>query len=158
MSSRLPGPFARFMKAASKVEANEIKAVLLSFLFVLTLMAAYYILRPIRDAMSSDWTDAELSTLWTLTFLFSTIVVTIYGAAVARVKVGKFLPAVYLLFSLSFVGFYGLVTTAPDTAWLNESFYVWISVFSLFQVSVFWSFMADIYSKQQALRVFGFIA
>ncbi len=70
----------RFLKIASKVEHNEIKAVLLSFSFVFTLMASYYILRPIRDAMSSNWSDAELSTLFTVTFVFSFIAVALYGA------------------------------------------------------------------------------
>jgi len=158
MSAGRPGTFARFLKAASKVEENEVRAVTLSFLFSFTLMTAYYILRPIRDAMSSNWTDAELATLWTVTFVSSTVFVTLYGAAVARVKIGKLLPGVYLFFSISFVAFYALVLSVPDAALMDKAFYVWISVFSLFQISVFWSFMADVFSKQQALRVFGFIA
>ncbi len=130
----------------------------LSLLFAFTLMYAYYILRPLRDAMSSDWTDAELSFLWTLTFVFSTIAVAIWGAAVARVRIGRLLPGVYIFFGLTFVGFYGLVQFAPQTPSLNEAFYVWISVFALFQMSVFWSFISDIYTKKQALRVFAIIA
>jgi AAA family ATP:ADP antiporter len=54
-----------FFKTASKVKEQEIKAVIFSFLFVVVLMSAYYILRPVRDAMASDWTDAEVSWLWT---------------------------------------------------------------------------------------------
>ena len=72
---------ARLFKVVSKVESNEIRAVVLSFSFAFTLMASYYILRPIRDAMSSDWSDAELSTLFTVTFVFSFITVVLYGAA-----------------------------------------------------------------------------
>ena len=85
---------ARLLKAASKVEPNEIKAVFLSFSFAFTLMASYYILRPIRDAMSSDWSDAELSTLFTATFVFSFIAVTLYGMACSRIKVGRLVPSV----------------------------------------------------------------
>jgi len=146
------------MKAASRIEANEIKVVLLSFSFVFTLMSAYYILRPIRDAMSSNWTDAELSTLFTMTFLFSFIAVAVYGAACSRVRVGRLIPGVYGFFASSFFLFYGVIQATPEAAWVGKTYYVWVSVFSLFQISVFWSFMADIFSKEQALRLFGFIA
>jgi AAA family ATP:ADP antiporter len=146
------------MKVALKVEANEVKAVLLSFSFVFTLMAAYYILRPIRDAMSSDWTDAELSTLFTVTFIVSIIVVSLYGAACSRIRLVRLLPGIYALFAASFFGFYIAFRAIPDAVYIGKTYYVWISVFSLFQVSVFWTFMADIFSKQQAPRLFGFIA
>ncbi len=149
---------SRFMKAASKVESNEIKAVVLSFSFVFTLMASYYILRPIRDAMSSDWSDAELSTLFTATFLFSFVAVVLYGAACSRIKIGRLVPGIYGLFALSFFGFYFAIQALPGTFIIGKVFYVWISIFSLFQVSVFWSFMADIFNKEQARRLFGFIA
>jgi len=149
---------ARLFKVVSKVESNEIRAVVLSFSFAFTLMASYYILRPIRDAMSSDWSDAELSTLFTVTFVFSFITVVLYGAACSRIKIGRLVPGIYGLFALSFFGFYFAIQSLPDTLIIGKVFYVWISVFSLFHVSVFWSFMADIFNKEQARRLFGFIA
>ena len=97
------------MRSAVKVEPNEIKAVFLSFAFVFTLMASYYILRPIRDAMSSNWTDAELSTLFTITFLLSAVAVALYGAACSRIRIGVLVPGMYALFALSFLGFYLLL-------------------------------------------------
>ena len=65
------GLILRLLNKATKIEANEIKAVLVSFSFIFTLLASYYIIRPVRDAMSSDWTDVELSAIWTVTFLMS---------------------------------------------------------------------------------------
>ncbi|MCP4717563.1 MAG: MFS transporter, partial [Deltaproteobacteria bacterium] len=150
--------FTRLMHSAVKVEPNEIKAVFLSFSFVFTLMASYYILRPIRDSMSSNWTDAELSTLFTLTFLLSAVAVALYGAACARIRIGLLVPGLYGLFALSFMGFYLLFQALPGLQLANKAFYVWSSIFSLFHVSVFWSFMADIFNKKQATRLFGFIA
>ena len=50
-----------FLQMISTIERREIRAVFFSFLFVAVLMTAYYILRPVRDAMASDWTDAEVS-------------------------------------------------------------------------------------------------
>ena len=104
MSKEHINSFARFMKRASKVEPNELKAVFLSFAFVFTLMASYYILRPIRDAMASEWSDAELSMLFTITFVFSFIAVALYGVACSRIKIGRLVPGIYGLFALSFSG------------------------------------------------------
>ncbi len=146
------------MRSASKIEANELRAVLLSFGFVFTLMAAYYILRPVRDAMASDWTDAELSTLFTATFIFSIAAVFLYGAAASRVKFRWLVPGVYGFFAVSFVAFYLAVQVSSNGVLIDKAFYVWVSVFSLFQISVFWSLMADVFSKEQAPRLFAFIA
>jgi len=150
--------FKRYLRFATKVEPNEIKAVALSFSFVFMLMASYYILRPIRDAMSSNWSDAELSTLFTATFVFSFVAVALYGAACSRIKIGRLVPGIYGLFALSYFGFYFALQMSQGASLVGKAFFVWISIFSLFHVSVFWSFMADIFNKDQALRLFGFIA
>ena len=121
-------------------------------------MSAYYILRPVRDAMASDWTDAEVSWLWTLNFFISTAVVAVYGIAVSRFRFRLLVPAMYAIFALTFVVFYLLASTAADRTLVDKSFYVWVSVFSLFHISVFWSFMSDLFSKEQAGRLFSIIA
>jgi AAA family ATP:ADP antiporter len=151
-------PLFNFLTKISKIEASEAKAVLCSFLFVVVLMSAYYILRPVRDAMASDWTDAEVSWLWTLNFFISTAVVAVYGIAVSRVRFRLLVPAMYAIFALTFVVFYLLASTAADRTLVDKSFYVWVSVFSLFHISVFWSFMSDLFSKEQAGRLFSIIA
>jgi AAA family ATP:ADP antiporter len=159
MSDATPrNPIGRFIKAATKIEPNELSATLLSFSFVLVLMTAYFILRPVRDAMSSDWTDVELSWLWSMTFFISLIAVSIYGAAVSFVKFRSLVPGVYGFFAFSFFAFYVGSSYVADPVLVDKSFYVWISVFSLFHVSVFWSFMSDLFNREQAPRLFGFIA
>ena len=151
-------PIIKFLKAASNIEAQEVKAVAGSFMFVVVLMSAYYILRPVRDAMASDWTDAEVSWLWTLNFFISTAVVAVYGIAVSRFRFRLLVPTMYGIFALTFVVFYGLVSTSTDRTLIDKSFYVWVSVFSLFHISVFWSFMSDLFNKEQAGRLFSIIA
>ena len=151
-------PMARFLKLVAKIEAQEVKAVASSFLLVVVLMSAYYILRPVRDAMASDWTDAEVSWLWTLNFFISTAVVAVYGMAVSRFRFRYLVPAMYGIFALTFVIFYVLAYTSADRTIIDKSFYVWVSVFSLFHISVFWSFMSDLYNKEQAGRLFSIIA
>lgn len=151
-------PISRFLKRASKIEAHEVNATLSSFLFVVILMSAYYILRPVRDAMASDWSDAEVSWLWTINFFISTAVVALYGVAVSRFRFQLLVPTVYGFFALTFVVFYVAVSGSVDRTVIDKSFYVWVSVFSLFHISVFWSFMSDLFNKEQAGRLFGIIA
>ncbi|MCB1690785.1 MAG: MFS transporter [Halioglobus sp.] len=120
-------------------------------------MGSYYILRPVRDALASDWTDAEVSWLWTITFFISTIAVSLYGGAISRIRFRRLVPSVYGLFAVSFVAFYIGEHALAEHTLLDKGFYLWVSLFSLFHISVFWSFMADTFSKQQATRLFGFI-
>jgi AAA family ATP:ADP antiporter len=140
------------------IKERELNAVVSAFLFVVVLMSAYYILRPVRDAMASDWTDADVSWLWTLNFFISTGVVALYGAAVSRFRFRLLVPATYGIFAASFVSFYALGFFFADRAFIDKSFYVWVSVFSLFHISVFWSFMSELFSKEQSGRLFGIIA
>lgn len=158
MNENNKGPIARIMSAATKVEPNETRATILSFLFVFTLMAAYFIIRPVRDAMASDWSRAETSFLWTLTFFFSVIAVVIYGFVIARVRFSRVVPGVYIFFATTFAGFYLGSGLVDDATLVDKTFYVWLSVFSLFHVSVFWSFMSGLFSKDQAPRLFAIIA
>jgi len=149
---------SRFINLSTRIKPNEIRATLLSFSFVFLLMTAYFILRPVRDAMSSDWTDTELSWLWTSTFFFSFLAVSLYGEIISRIKFNYVVPGVYVFFSISFFAFNFLSLILIDPDIINKIFYVWLSVFSLFHVSVFWSFISNIFSKEQAPRLFGFIA
>jgi AAA family ATP:ADP antiporter len=151
-------PISRFLKRVSRIEAHEVNATLSSFLFVVILMSAYYILRPVRDAMASDWSDAEVSWLWTINFFISTAVVALYGVAVSRFRFQLLVPTVYGFFALTFVVFYVAASGSVDRILIDKAFYVWVSVFSLLHISVFWSFMSDLFNKEQAGRLFGIIA
>lgn len=158
MSNKKSGPIERMLAAAMKVEAHEVRATVLSFLFVFTLMAAYFIIRPVRDAMASDWSRTETSFLWSLTFLFSIIAVVLYGFVISRVRFSRVVPGVYVFFAASFAVFYFGTEFVADPILVDKAFYVWLSVFSLFHTSVFWSFMSGLFSKEQAPRLFAVIA
>jgi AAA family ATP:ADP antiporter len=147
----------RVLARACDIEPHETRATLASFVLVFLLMGSYYILRPVRDALASNWTDAEVSWLWTITFFISTIAVYLYGGAISRIRFKRLVPSVYGLFAVSFVLFYIGEHTLTERTLLDKSFYLWVSLFSLFHISVFWSFMADTFSKPQATRLFGFI-
>jgi len=158
MSEQKAGSLSRIFRGATRIEPEEARAAILSFSFLFLLMLAYNILKPVRDALAPEWSDVELASLWTINFFFSAIAVSIYGYAVSRGKLKKVIPGVYAFFALSFVLFYIGASSSQDGELINKAFYVWLSLFSLFHISVFWSLMSDIFSKQQAPRLFGFIA
>ena len=104
------------------------------------------------------WTDAEVSLLWTLNFFISAGIVALYGAAVSKFRFRLLVPTMYGIFALSFVIFYFLGSISEDRILIDKAFYVWVSVFSLFHISIFWSFMSELFTKEQSGRLFGIIA
>lgn len=148
----------RILKSATMIEASEFKSVLLSFSFVFILMAAYYILRPVRDAMASDWSNTEISVLWNIQLVLSTLLIAGYGFACSRIKFTRLVPAVYIFFAVTFVAFYFAASAVGDGVLIDKAFYIWVTLFSLMHLSVFWTFMADVFTKEQSKRLFAFIA
>ena len=157
-AARRDNELTRLVRAATRIEAHELQATALSFAFVFVLMTAYFILRPVRDSLSSDWSDAQLSALWTSTFFISVLAVSIYGAVISRVRFRVIVPGVYAFFAATFVAFYVAGRTLGDSDLVNRAYYVWLSVFSLYHLSVFWTFMSGLYNKEQAKRLFAIIA
>jgi len=166
MANQNPGILARSMRTTFKIEPNELRSVLTSFLFVFTLMAAYYILRPVRESMAYEWSDEERTTLFWFTFIGSVAAVSLYGYLFTRVKFAIFVPVMYGVFAFSFLGYYiamgipeeGSNLSQDFFVFVDKSFFVWLSIFALFHLSIFWSFMASTFTKVQAPRLFGFIA
>jgi len=157
-STNRGGILATVMRSLSRIEPNELRATFTAFGFIFILMTAYYILKPVRDAMASDWSDAEVSWLWTINLFITLALNFLYGLALSVARLRVVVPALYAFFALSFAGFALGTGQLGDVVLLHKAFYVWISVFALFHVSVFWSFMADLFDKEQAKRLFGFIA
>lgn len=157
MQRKLTGWMQSTLKLTSDIQASEIRITLTSFLLVFVLMASYYLLRPLRDAMASDWSDAELSWLWTMTFVFSAVAVFLYNLLTSYIRFRYLVISVYAFFALSFAAFFLATLEFKNVDLIDKSFYVWLSVFSLFHISVFWSLMSELFSKAQALRLFGFI-
>jgi len=132
--------------------------MLWSFAYFFCLLAAYYILRPLRDEMGVAGGVRNLQWLFTATFLVMLAAVPLYGALVARVRRRIFIPLVYHFFVLNLAIFWLLLTMELERQLVARVFFVWVSVFVLFAVSVFWSFMADVWRSEQGKRLYGFIA
>jgi len=140
------------------VRPAEVRALLWSFTYFFFLLAAYYVLRPVRDEMGLAGGIKNLPWLFTATFFVMLAAVPLFGAVVARVPRRRFIPLVYHFFAANILIFGLLLTFKLGMADTARVFFVWISVFNLFAVSVFWSFMADLYQSEQGKRLFGFIA
>ena len=140
------------------VRPGEFRALLWSFTYFFFLLAAYYVLRPVRDEMGLAGGIKNLPWLFTATFFVMLAAVPLFGAVVARVPRRRFIPLVYHFFTANILIFWLLLTFKLGMADTARVFFVWISVFNLFAVSVFWSFMADLYQSEQGKRLFGFIA
>ena len=146
-----------FFTKTTKIEPSEFKGAILSFVFIFLLMASYMVAKPVRDSLSSEFTDTELAGLWTITFFSSIVAVLVYNIFAARLSLKKLIPGVFLFFAITFILTATGLFSGYNRVLLGKFFYVWVSVFSLFHISVFWSFMSQLYSKSESKRIFAFI-
>jgi AAA family ATP:ADP antiporter len=137
--------------------AQERSAALWSFAYFFTLLAGYYVLRPLRDQMGIAGGVKNLPWMFTATFLSLLVAQPLYGALVARLPRVRFVPIVYQFFVANLVLFWVLLIFDVEKVIVARVFFVWVSVFNLFAVAVFWSFMADLFTAEQGKRLFGFI-
>ena len=147
-----------------------------SLLYFFSLLSGYYVLRPVREALAAsgdvlavfppwlvDWServgfalgDYTLQILFTGTFISMVLLQPVYGALVSRFPRRIFLPAVYLVFIACLLFFFWAFN--HEVPGRGAAFFIWIAVFNLFAVSVFWSFMADVFSNENAKKVYGYI-
>ena len=171
VSAGAPGRIERF-----RAELGASPQLWWAMLYFFCLLCGYYVLRPVRDAMGSS-ADASavfpralialgerhgfavgeftLQLLFTATFIAMVVLQPLYGALVSRFPRRVFLPAVYLVFIACLLGFWWAFDSG--TAGRGALFFVWVAVFNLFAVTVFWSFMADVFDNAHAKQVYGYI-
>jgi ATP:ADP antiporter, AAA family len=137
---------------------RELPAFALSFLYFFCVLAAYYVIRPVREQLgAAAGGSTALPTIWLIVFVVMLLLTPVYGALVARFPRRIFIPVVYAFFAAGMVLMSSVLGDRPPSPWLATGFYVWVSVFNLFVVAVFWSYMADIYTGEQARRLYGAI-
>ncbi|MGA9575691.1 MAG: MFS transporter, partial [Lysobacterales bacterium] len=138
------------------VQKGEWSRFLLAFSYFFFLLAGYFMLRPMRGTVASNHSDS-LHWLYTATFASMLLLVPVFGWLVSKFRRGRFVPGIYLFFCAN-LAFFAVAFEGDATSdWVQYGFYVWLSVFNLFVVSIFWSFMADIFRPEQAQRLFGSI-
>ena len=133
-----------------RAHPHELRALAWSFAYFFLVLCSYYLLRPVRDTVGVALGREELQRLFTVTFVAMLVLVPVFGWLCARLPRARLLPVVYAFFSLNLLLFSFSLPPAI--------FFVWLSVFNLFVVSVFWSFMSDVFETAQAARLYGAIA
>jgi len=134
--------------------------VFLSALYFFLLLMCYYLLRPLRETFGISRGADKLPLVWSFTLGIMALANPLYSALIARRPRRRFIPGTYLTFAVMLVAFGLFFQWLPGRggAALGYTFYVWLSVFNLFVVSIFWAFMSDLYSKKDGQRLYGFIA
>lgn len=153
-----PSPLARLLSRVAPIEPREAPAVIAAFCLFFCFWAGYFAVRPLRETVGTLLGRDRTADLWIATWIASLVIVPVYGLIVARFRRSAFLPATY--------AFVGAVLVLVGIAMRGENvnilvgqfFYVFISVLNLFLISMFWSFLLELFEKEQTKRLFGFIA
>jgi len=148
----------RALAGAVNAQPHELAGAVAAFLCAFFMFSAYSILRPIRETMGLTSGVETLPALFWGTFAGMLLVQPVYGWLTSRFRRSAFLPWVYLFFVANILGFYAWFNLQADHTWIARAYFIWLSVFVLFVVAVFWSLMADVFTREQAGRLFGFIA
>jgi ATP:ADP antiporter, AAA family len=149
-----------FLKRITGVQSHEVPAVAWALVYIISLFLAYYVLRPLRDELGVEGGVRNLPWLFTGTLVTMLIVSPLFAYAVRRFRRDLFIAISYRFFSANLLIFAALLATAsPQTeVWIGRAFFIWVSVFNLFVVSVFWSCVVDIFDNAQGKRLFGLLA
>ncbi|HYB72341.1 MAG TPA: hypothetical protein VED18_03140 [Candidatus Sulfotelmatobacter sp.] len=154
------GPAYRLLRRTMDLRPDEVRALAWSWLYIFSLLSAYYIIRPIRDEMGVASGVENLPWLFTGTLAGMLLVNPPFAALVARLPRVRFISIAYRFF-MSHLLLFGLllkISTPAQNIWVGRVFFIWASVFNLFVVSVFWALMVDVFNAEQGKRLFGVIA
>lgn len=149
----------RFLSKIVDVKPEETRALWLGFFFFFLILAGYYITKPIRDSIGANNMEA-LPWMFTATLVAMLVANAAFAATVARMSRRKFIPLAYGFFIVVFVLFFIAMRSRPEAeqVWIGRAFFVWVSVFNLFNTAIFWAFMTDLFTVEQGKRLYGFIA
>jgi len=148
---------SQFLRRLVVLQPGETPALLASFATLLCMFASYTILRPVRDALGVTSGLENIPYLFWGVFVVMLLLQPLYGWLTSRFPRSVFLPWVYGFFALNLLIFWVWFRVQADHTWIARSYFVWVSVFNLFVVAAFWSLMADVFTREQAGRLFGFI-
>jgi ATP:ADP antiporter, AAA family len=148
----------RIFSTLTSVERRELPSVVVAFFLFFCVLGGYFAVRPVRETVGTILGRDRVANLYVATWIASLAIVPIYGAIVAKVRRSVFLPLIYgfVAVALAIVG--GVLQKQPKSVAFGQFFYVFISVLSLFLVSVFWSFLVELFDSGQAKRLFPVIA
>jgi AAA family ATP:ADP antiporter len=156
----IAGPVRRLVDRLGTMEPGEERATLLAATYFFFALASYFILRAVRDAVGVAAGTGQLPWLFTGTLITTLVMNPVYAGVVARLPVRRFIPIVYRVFVALLLAFAAVIRYGPPTwePYLGPTFWILVSIYSLFIPSVFWGFMADTFQPEQGKRLFGIIS
>lgn len=137
---------------------DETPAVVGGLALFFLLFAGYFMLRPVRETMGVAGGVDNLQWLFTGTFIVTLLALPLFGWVVARARRRRILPWTYGFLASNLLAFALVFAVQPDNLWVARAFYIWLSVFNLLSISLAWSVLADLFSNEQAKRLFGLLA
>ena len=147
------------LKLFSDVRPGEALTLLLLTLYAYLLFLAYYILKPLRDAlMLESWGAAEKNYMSAGMAVLLVFVVKLYSAIASRFPRHKMITWVTMFFISNLVIFFLLIVGGVQAAVFSIVFLVWAGIFNLVIVAQFWGFANDLYTEDQGKRLFPLIA
>lgn len=149
---------SKLISRAVTVKPEELKALVISCLFFFLILCAYYIIRPIRSEMVIANGVDNIHWLMLMTLGVLIAITPLFGWVTTRFRTRQFLSYSTLFFASHLVIFFFLFNVEERSINTSRAFFIWVNAFSMFIVSLFWSFMNDIYSRRQSKRLFAFIA
>lgn len=146
------------LKKLALIEKNEITALCVSCLYFFCVLCSYYIFRSIRNEMVIANGVENVQTLYLFAMIILFAIMPLFGWITSRYRTREFMAICTLFFASNLVVFFFLFNVEQRSIWVSRAFFVWANIFNMFIVSLFWSFMNDIFSKSQSKRLFAFIA
>lgn len=148
------------LKRIIPITTAESRVVLWAWLYIFSLFLAYYLMRPVRDSLGVSNGIENLPWLFTATMVAMLALNPLFSALVRQLPRTQFIALSYRFFALNLLCFIGLFLSHNQQIiqWTSCAFFIWVSVFNLFVISVFWSTIVDAFSHEQGKRIFGFLA
>jgi len=148
------------LQVIAGVRPGERAVLALSALYFFFVMGSYFILRPIRDQMGVAGGVDNLAWLFSGTLVAMLAVNPVFALLVSRLPRRRFVAISYRALMACLLGFYFALVSLPEASqvWVGRAFFVWVSVFNLFAVSLFWAVMSDVYTTEPSRRLYGVIA
>jgi AAA family ATP:ADP antiporter len=154
------GIAARLLHRVVDVRPEEIPVLVWCWVYIFSIFLSYYIMRPIRDQMGVAGGVNNLQWLFTGTLVGMLLVNLPFAWLVKKLPRSRFIPITYRFFAANIVLFAAALhfATSAEAVWVGRLFFIWVSVYNLFVVSVFWQMNVDLFSSEQGKRLFGCIA
>jgi AAA family ATP:ADP antiporter len=154
------GFFYRLLRPVINVRPEEVRVLGWCWLYIFSVLSSYYIIRPIRDQMGVAGGVENLQWLFSASLVGMLLLNLPFAWLVAKLPRSRFIPITYHFFVVNILLFAAILRWSDPHAavWIGRIFFVWVSVFNLFVVSVFWQMNVDLFSPEQAKRLFGVIA